>query len=162
MCLIFSLVTRKPAIVHLTKGIDQFLPCSPDTNLPIKWRISDSTLLPGPRHTVLSQGLIIKPSFSDAGLYTCETMETVDGRVHRKTVVQYLIQVDDTITVVRNLKAAVITLAVLMGLLILLMCSPLVIRHAKAQKQNLIGPKVAEEEEVEGENDNCCTVIEID
>ncbi|KAM7376675.1 hypothetical protein PAMP_006391 [Pampus punctatissimus] len=118
---------------------DQFLPCSPDTNLPVSWRFFDSALLPGSRHTVLSLGLIITPSISDAGIYTCETVETVNGKAHHKTVVQYIIHVEDTISVVRNLKAAVITLAALIGLLILLMCSPFVIRHVKAKKQTAIG-----------------------
>ncbi|XP_062296747.1 semaphorin-4E-like [Scomber scombrus] len=122
---------RKPDVVHLTMGIAQFLLCSPETNLPINWRFSDSTLLPGPRHTVLSQGLIIIPSLSDTGLYTCETVETVNGELHQKTVVQYLIQVEDTTTVIRYLRVAVATLATLTGLLILLCI--------KARKRNRIG-----------------------
>ncbi|XP_070776905.1 semaphorin-4E-like [Enoplosus armatus] len=132
MCPI-SKLKKTPAIVHLTVEIAQFLPCSPKTNLPIIWLFSDSILLPSPRHTVLSQGLIIRPSFSDSGLYTCETVETVKSKVHRKTVVQYLVQVQDTNTVVRNLRAAVITLAAFACLLISFMCSGLVIRHLKAK-----------------------------
>ncbi|XP_044022132.1 semaphorin-4E-like isoform X2 [Siniperca chuatsi] len=138
MCPISEL-KKKPAVIHLTIGIAQFLPCSPETNLPISWRFSDSILLPGPRHTVLSHGLIIRPSYSDSGLYTCETVETVKSKMHRKTVVQYLVQVEDTKTVVRNLRVAVITLAVFTGLLILFMRSGLVIRHLKAKKQSHIG-----------------------
>ncbi|XP_067469895.1 semaphorin-4E-like isoform X1 [Thunnus thynnus] len=119
MCPISDL-KRKPDVVHLIMGIAQFLPCSPETNLPVSWRFSNSTLLPGPRHTVLSQGLIIRPSLSDADLYTCETVEMVNGKVHRKMVVQYLIQVEDTKTLVRNLKVAVIALSVILGSLSLL------------------------------------------
>ncbi|XP_035529627.1 semaphorin-4E-like [Morone saxatilis] len=130
MCPISEL-KMTPTVVHLTIGVAQFLPCSPETNLPISWRFSDSILLPGPRHTVLSQGLIIRPSYSDSGLYTCETVERVKSKVHRKTVVQYLVQVQDVYTVVRNLRLAVITLAVSTGLLIL--CSSLVIRHLNAK-----------------------------
>ncbi|KAF3844522.1 hypothetical protein F7725_007685, partial [Dissostichus mawsoni] len=120
----------------LKSKIAQFLPCSPKTNLPISWRLSDSILLPGPRHTVLSLGLIIRPSYSESGIYTCETVETVKGKVHRKTVVQYYVQVQDPSTLVRTLKAAVIVLSCL---LILLICSVLVIRRIQAKKLNHIG-----------------------
>ncbi|XP_059209551.1 semaphorin-4E-like [Centropristis striata] len=117
MCPVSEL-KKKPAIVHLITGIAQFLPCSPETNLPVKWRLSDSILLPGPRHNVLSQGLIIRPSYSDSGIYSCETVETVKGKVHRKTVVQYFVQVHDTYTLIKIMQAAVITLAVFTCLLI--------------------------------------------
>ncbi|KAK1894297.1 Semaphorin-4E [Dissostichus eleginoides] len=135
MCPISDLKKQHP-IVHLNIRIAQFLPCSPKTNLPISWRLSDSILLPGPRHTVLSLGLIIRPSYSDSGIYTCETVETVKGKVHRKTVVQYFVQVQDPSTLVRTLKAAVIVLSCL---LILLICSVLVIRRIQAKKLNHIG-----------------------
>lgn len=138
VCLISSSVKKKPDIVHLTIGRAQFLPCSPETNIPLGWRFHDSILPPGPRHTALSQGLIIRPSSSDSGLYTCETVETVKGKMHRKTVVQYLVQVQDTDTLVRNLKAAGITLAAVTCLLMLLICSALLIRHLKAKEQNHI------------------------
>ncbi|XP_056249215.1 semaphorin-4E-like isoform X2 [Seriola aureovittata] len=127
---------KKPAIVHITVGIAQFLRCSPSTNLLISWRFSDNILPPGPRHTVLSQGLIIRPSYSDAGLYTCETLETVKGKVHRETVVRYLVRVQDTNTLVSRLKAAAITLALLVVSLILIMCRRIICR--KAKKQNNI------------------------
>ncbi|GAA6221738.1 semaphorin-4E-like [Lates japonicus] len=130
---------KKPAIVHLTVGIMQLLPCSPDTNLPVSWRFFDSILPSGPRYTVLSQGLIFRPSYSDAGLYTCETAETVKGKVHRKTVVQYLVQVQDTNGLVRILKTAVIILAVFSTVLTVHMCIGPLIIHIKAKKQNNIG-----------------------
>ncbi|KAL7379499.1 hypothetical protein ABVT39_000139 [Epinephelus coioides] len=126
-----SELKKKPAVIHLVTGTAQFLPCSPETNLPISWHFSDSILLPAPRHTVLSQGLIITPSSSDSGIYTCETVETVKGRVHRKTVVQYVVQVQDTNTLIRTMKAVVITLAALSCLLILLICSTLVLKAKK-------------------------------
>ncbi|XP_022606838.1 semaphorin-4E-like [Seriola dumerili] len=106
------------------------------TNLPISWRFSDNILPPGPRHTVLRQGLIIRPSYSDAGFYTCETVETVKGKVHRETVVRYLVRVQDTNTLVRSLKAAAITLALLVVSLILIMCRRIIC--LKAKKQNNI------------------------
>ncbi|XP_035850674.1 semaphorin-4E-like [Sander lucioperca] len=138
MCPISEL-KNKPAVVYLMPGLVQFLSCSPETNLPISWRLSESILLTGPRHTVLSQGLIIRPSNSDSGIYTCETVETVKGKVHRKTVVQYFVEVQDTNTLFRTMRVAVIILADLACLLMLLICSALVIRHLKAKKQNHIG-----------------------
>ncbi|XP_010742463.3 semaphorin-4E isoform X1 [Larimichthys crocea] len=130
MCPISEL--KNPAIAHLTIGVAQLLQCSPETNLPIIWHFSGNILLPGARHTVLDQGLIIRPSYSDSGLYTCETVEIVKSKVHRKIVVQYMVQVQDVNTVVRNLRTAVITLAVFASLLLFFS----VIRHLKAKEQN--------------------------
>lgn len=133
MCVfLISSSVKNPAIVHLTIGVAQLLQCSPETNLPIIWRFSGNILLPGARHTVLDQGLIIRPSYSDSGLYTCETVEIVKSKVHRKIVVQYMVQVQDVNTVVRNLRTAVITLAVFASLLLFFS----VIRHLKAKEQN--------------------------
>ncbi|KAF3701454.1 Semaphorin-4E Semaphorin-7 Semaphorin-Z7 [Channa argus] len=126
----------KPAIIHLTLGAAQFLPCSPKTNLPVSWRFSNSIDFPGPQHTVLRQGLIIRPSISDAGLYTCETTETVKGKVHQKTVIQYLVQIQHSNTKVMNLKVAVIALAAYSSLLTLLLCSYFVTSLKKANKWN--------------------------
>uniref|UniRef100_A0A672G8N7 Sema domain-containing protein n=1 Tax=Salarias fasciatus TaxID=181472 RepID=A0A672G8N7_SALFA len=89
-------VTKEPEAVVLIKDRAQFLPCHPDTNLPTSWRFADDILHPGPRLTPVSQGLIITPSSSDAGLYTCETLQDIGGRMHRRTVIQYLVQVQDT------------------------------------------------------------------
>ncbi|XP_063765271.1 semaphorin-4E-like [Eleginops maclovinus] len=94
MCPISDL-NKKPPIVYLNIRTAQFLPCSPKTNLPISWRLSDSILLPSPRHIVLSLGLIIRPSYSESGIYTCETVETVKGKVHRTMVVQYFVQEEE-------------------------------------------------------------------
>uniref|UniRef100_A0A3Q1I1Q0 Sema domain-containing protein n=1 Tax=Anabas testudineus TaxID=64144 RepID=A0A3Q1I1Q0_ANATE len=119
-------------------NISQFLPCSPETNLPVSWRFSSSVLYPGPQHTLISQGLVIRPSYSDAGLYTCETVETVKGKEHHKTVVQYFVQIQDTNNIIRNLKVTVITLAGFATVLILVICRLFLIRQM-AKKQNHIG-----------------------
>lgn len=111
LCLSPSAGENDVITVHLAPRIAQFLPCTPDTNLPVSWRRSGIILHPGPRHRLLSQGLIIWPSSSDAGLYTCETVETVKGREHRKTVVQYLIEVQNLSAQVLSLQIAVIFLA---------------------------------------------------
>ncbi|XP_043999366.1 semaphorin-4E-like [Gambusia affinis] len=79
--------------IQLTLDVAQFLPCSPDTNFPIIWNFSGSILEPSPRHILLSQGLILTPSFTDQGFYTCETVEVVKGREHRKAMIQYNVKV---------------------------------------------------------------------
>ncbi|KAG7226323.1 hypothetical protein INR49_003075 [Caranx melampygus] len=129
-----STFQKEPTVVYLTAEIAQFLPCSPGTNLPVRWCFSDSILPPGPRHTVLSQGLIIRPSSSDAGLYTCETVELVKGKVHREIVIQYLLQAHDTQSLVRKLMITLIVMGVV--LLVLVYC--LRITCIKAKKQGIV------------------------
>ncbi|XP_043999359.1 semaphorin-4E-like [Gambusia affinis] len=90
-----SHLSKQITDIHLTLDVAQFLPCNPDTNLPISWRFSGSILKPSPRHTLLSQGLVLKPSLTDQGLYTCETVEVVKGRKHRKAVIQYNVKVSE-------------------------------------------------------------------
>ncbi|XP_029941429.1 semaphorin-4E-like [Salarias fasciatus] len=157
--------------VVLIKDRAQFLPCHPDTNLPTSWRFADDILHPGPRLTPVSQGLIITPSSSDAGLYTCETLQDIGGRMHRRTVIQYLVQVQDTCnlvpvqetstpvvpvqdastpvvpvqdtsttvpvqdsrTLVRTLKGALITLVVFTG--VVLIFTLVLLHHLKSRNQ---------------------------
>ncbi|XP_029969934.1 semaphorin-4E-like [Salarias fasciatus] len=110
-----SLPTKLPEAVVLTINSAHFLPCRPDTNLPTSWRFSENILNPGPRHTPISQGLITIPSATDAGLYTCETVENIRGKMHRRRVIQYLVQVQDPSINARKLKAAGIALIVFLG-----------------------------------------------
>ncbi|XP_023208624.1 semaphorin-4D-like isoform X5 [Xiphophorus maculatus] len=90
-----SHLSKQITDIHLTADVAQFLPCSPDTNLPMRWRFSGKILEPGPRHILLSQGLVLTPSFTDEGLYTCETVEVVKGREHKKAVIQYNVKVSE-------------------------------------------------------------------
>ncbi|XP_041828131.1 semaphorin-4E-like isoform X2 [Melanotaenia boesemani] len=125
---------KEPIIVYLAIDIAQFLPCSPEINLPVSWRLLDNLVHPGPRHTLLSQGLIIRPSSSDGGLYTCETVEAVKGRMHREVVIQYLVKVQDPYSVVSELKGAVFGVAVFAGLLAFV-----ILRQLKEKKLNRVG-----------------------
>uniref|UniRef100_A0A3Q4H7M6 Si:ch211-129c21.1 n=1 Tax=Neolamprologus brichardi TaxID=32507 RepID=A0A3Q4H7M6_NEOBR len=115
----------------------QLLPCSPDTNLPIIWYFSHNVLHFGPQFTVLSLGLIIRPSYSDAGLYRCETVEAVKGRVHRKTIAQYLVKVHDTDAIITNLRAAVCTMAAVVSLVSFSKVVFMVIGYLKSKKETL-------------------------
>lgn len=98
---IFVVVLAPPTVpkqitaVRLTAGVAQFLPCSPDTNLPVRWSFSGAVLQPGPRHLLLSQGLVVTPSSADAGLYSCHTVEDVRGREHRRAAVRYQVEVHE-------------------------------------------------------------------
>ncbi|XP_047467411.1 semaphorin-4E-like [Mugil cephalus] len=131
MCPI-SHLNKEPDVVYLTIGLAQFLQCSPKTNHPIRWHCSGRILYPGPRHILVSQGLIITPSLSDAGLYTCETAEAVKGRVYRQTVIQYLVHIQDSDSALRSMEIAVICLAAFASALTLLIAG----FHLKAKKQN--------------------------
>uniref|UniRef100_A0A672J7R6 Sema domain-containing protein n=1 Tax=Salarias fasciatus TaxID=181472 RepID=A0A672J7R6_SALFA len=129
-----SLPTKLPEAVVLTINSAHFLPCRPDTNLPTSWRFSENILNPGPRHTPISQGLITIPSATDAGLYTCETVENIRGKMHRRRVIQYLVQVQDPSINARKLKAAGIALIVFLVFLLIGLC--LLFIHRKWKKRN--------------------------
>lgn len=110
---IFVVVLAPPTVpkqittVRLTAGIAQFLPCSPDTNLPVSWSFSGVVLQPGPRHLLLSQGLVVTPSSTDGGLYSCDTVEDVHGREHRRAVVRYLVELHGRHGVTRMQEVAI-------------------------------------------------------
>lgn len=127
---------KKPVTVYFNVNISQLLPCSPDTNLPITWYFSHNVLHFGPQFTVLSLGLIIRPSYSDAGLYRCETVEAVKGRVHRKTIAQYLVKVHDTDAIITNLRAAVCIMAAVVSLVSFSKAVFMVIGYLKSKKGN--------------------------
>lgn len=127
---------KKPVTVYFNVNISQLLPCSPDTNLPIIWYFSHNVLHFGPQFTVLSLGLIIRPSYSDAGLYRCETVEAVKGRVHRKTIAQYLVKVHDTDAIMTNLSAAVCIMAAVVSLVSFSKVVFMVIGYLKSKKGN--------------------------
>uniref|UniRef100_A0A667YLM0 Sema domain-containing protein n=1 Tax=Myripristis murdjan TaxID=586833 RepID=A0A667YLM0_9TELE len=94
LCVSAVMLNTRPFNIPLTVGISQLLPCSVDSNLPVSWWYHGRIISPGPRHTVLKQGLLIeKPTKADAGLYSCHTMETVKGKPHYKMVFQYLLRV---------------------------------------------------------------------
>uniref|UniRef100_A0A3P9BHT1 Si:ch211-129c21.1 n=1 Tax=Maylandia zebra TaxID=106582 RepID=A0A3P9BHT1_9CICH len=128
---------KKPVTVYFNVNISQLLPCSPDTNLPIIWYFSHNVLHFGPQFTVLSLGLIIRPSYSDAGLYRCETVEAVKGRVHRKTIAQYLVKVHDTDAIMTNLRAAVCIMAAVVSLVSFSKAVFMVIGYLKSKKGNI-------------------------
>ena len=70
------------------------LSCHLHSNLAqVVWRFSDRTLHSNHRYYIYSGGLLIlSASESDAGLYTCESVEQINGRTHNRTVAVYRLQ----------------------------------------------------------------------
>ncbi|KAM3875977.1 semaphorin-4E [Diretmus argenteus] len=70
------------------------LPCQLDSNLAqVHWRFSDRTLHSDNKYYIYSGGLLIlNASRSDAGLYTCVSVEQANGRTHNWTTAVYRLQ----------------------------------------------------------------------
>ncbi|KAM7388481.1 hypothetical protein PAMP_024652 [Pampus punctatissimus] len=67
------------------------LPCQLHSNLAqVLWRSSDQTLHSNHKYYIYSEGLLIlSASESDAGLYTCDSVEQINGRTYNRTVAVY-------------------------------------------------------------------------
>ncbi|XP_074491981.1 semaphorin-4E isoform X2 [Sebastes fasciatus] len=67
------------------------LPCQLHSNLAqVLWRFSDQTLHSNHKYYIYSGGLLILgASESDAGLYTCDSVELINGRPYNRTVAVY-------------------------------------------------------------------------
>ncbi|XP_076582368.1 semaphorin-4E [Chaetodon auriga] len=70
------------------------LPCQIHSNLAqVLWRFSDQTLHSNNKYYIYSGGLLIlSASESDAGLYTCHSVEQISGRTYNRTVAAYQLQ----------------------------------------------------------------------
>lgn len=70
------------------------LPCQLHSNLAqVLWRFSDQTLHSNNKYYIYSGGLLIlSASESDAGLYTCGSVEQINGRTYNRTVAVYQLQ----------------------------------------------------------------------
>ncbi|KAG7233965.1 hypothetical protein INR49_028679 [Caranx melampygus] len=70
------------------------LPCQLHSNLAeVHWRFSDQTLHSNHKYYIYSEGLLIlSASESDAGLYTCDSVEQINGRTYNRTVAVYHLQ----------------------------------------------------------------------
>ncbi|KAM7410239.1 hypothetical protein PAMA_001606 [Pampus argenteus] len=67
------------------------LPCQLHSNLAqVLWRSSDQILHSNHKYYIYSEGLLIlSASESDAGLYTCDSVEQINGRTYNRTVAVY-------------------------------------------------------------------------
>ncbi|XP_054458808.1 semaphorin-4E [Anoplopoma fimbria] len=72
------------------------LPCQLHSNLAqVLWRFSDQTLHSSNKYYIYSGGLLILgASELDAGLYTCDSVELINGRAYNRTVAVYHLQLD--------------------------------------------------------------------
>lgn len=70
------------------------LHCQLHSNLAqVHWRFSDQTLHSDHKYYIYDGGLLIlHASESDAGLYTCDSVEQINGRTYNRTVVVYHLQ----------------------------------------------------------------------
>uniref|UniRef100_A0A3B4WPZ5 Si:ch211-129c21.1 n=1 Tax=Seriola lalandi dorsalis TaxID=1841481 RepID=A0A3B4WPZ5_SERLL len=64
------------------------LPCQLHSNLAeVHWRFSDQTLHSNHKYYIYSGGLLIlSASESDAGFYTCDSVELINGKTYNRTV----------------------------------------------------------------------------
>ncbi|XP_051232434.1 semaphorin-4E [Dicentrarchus labrax] len=70
------------------------LPCQLHSNLAqVLWRFADQTLHSNNKYYIYSGGLLIlSASESDVGLYTCDSVEQINGRTYNRTVAVYQLQ----------------------------------------------------------------------
>ncbi|XP_076009159.1 semaphorin-4E-like [Genypterus blacodes] len=70
------------------------LPCQLHSNLAkVHWRLHQETLQSNHKYVFYSGGLLILDAAeSDAGLYSCDSVEHVNNRVHNRTVAVYRLQ----------------------------------------------------------------------
>ncbi|XP_029286341.1 semaphorin-4E [Cottoperca gobio] len=78
----------------LVPGNNIQLPCQLHSNLAqVLWRFSHQTLHSNSKYYIYSGGLLIlRASESDAGLYTCDSVELINGRAYNRTVAVYQLQ----------------------------------------------------------------------
>ncbi|KAM3620313.1 uncharacterized protein V6R79_021414 [Siganus canaliculatus] len=96
-------VTRCPqpdpvAAVDLTLVLDNNiqLPCQMHSNLAqVLWRFSDQTLHSNDKYYIYNGGLLIlSASHPDAGVYSCHSVEHINGRMYNQTVAVYHLKLD--------------------------------------------------------------------
>ncbi|KAM9762332.1 semaphorin-4E [Menidia menidia] len=75
----------------LVPGNNMRLPCRPHSNLArIHWRFSDRPLPPDDKYYVYSGGLLVlNLTESDAGSYSCDSVEQIKDRTYNRTVEVY-------------------------------------------------------------------------
>ncbi|XP_067370373.1 semaphorin-4E isoform X1 [Channa argus] len=77
------------------------LPCQLHSNLAqVLWRFFDRTLHSDHKYYIYNRGLLIlSASKSDTGLYTCYSVEQINGRTYNRTVAVYHLQLNTDPTV---------------------------------------------------------------
>uniref|UniRef100_A0A8C6TIK7 Si:ch211-129c21.1 n=1 Tax=Neogobius melanostomus TaxID=47308 RepID=A0A8C6TIK7_9GOBI len=80
-----------PVDVVLTAGNSVQLPCELHSNLAhVVWQFNHQLLLPNEKYHIYSGRLLIfDSSESDTGLYICDSVEQINGRMHNRTMAVY-------------------------------------------------------------------------
>ncbi|KAJ7993001.1 hypothetical protein DPEC_G00267920 [Dallia pectoralis] len=86
--------TVKPENYTLFPGNNIKLSCTPDSNLAeVHWLFSGQPLFSDTKYYIYDEGLLIhNASAEDAGRYTCESAERVNGRTLTRTMAIYQLQ----------------------------------------------------------------------
>ena len=97
MCVSVCLCALDPVAAvdfTLVPGNNIQLPCQIHSNLAqVLWRFSDQTLHSDTKYYIYSGGLLIlSASETDAGLYTCISVEHINDRTYNRTVAVYQLQ----------------------------------------------------------------------
>ncbi|XP_071216439.1 semaphorin-4E-like [Salvelinus alpinus] len=111
-------VPVKPLPLPFNVGSSIHLPCQPASNLAqVSWHFARQPLQLRDRYQMLSQDLLIVSAIaSDAGRYTCQSLEEVKGRLYTRTEAAYILQPTKTLLV---LQIYVALLSVLLGVVVL-------------------------------------------
>nr|XP_029508418.1 semaphorin-4E-like [Oncorhynchus nerka] len=111
-------VPVKPLTLPFNVGSSIHLPCQPASNLAqVSWHFAKQPLQLRDRYQMLSQDLLIVSALaSDAGRYTCQSLEEVKGRLYTRTEAAYILQPTKTLLV---LQLSVALLSVLLGVVVL-------------------------------------------
>ncbi|KAK2835759.1 hypothetical protein Q5P01_016243 [Channa striata] len=85
----------------LVPGNNIQLPCQLHSNLAeVLWRFFNQTLYSDHKYYIYNGGLLLlSASKSDAGLYTCDSVEQINGRTYNRTVAVYNLQLKTDPTV---------------------------------------------------------------
>ncbi|XP_036817452.1 semaphorin-4E-like [Oncorhynchus mykiss] len=111
-------VPVKPLTLPFNVGSPIHLPCQPASNLAqVSWHFAKQPLQLRDRYQMLSQDLLIVSALaSDAGRYTCQSLEEVKGQLYTRTEAAYILQPTKTLLV---LQTSVALLSVLLGVVVL-------------------------------------------
>uniref|UniRef100_A0A8C8FMU2 Uncharacterized protein n=1 Tax=Oncorhynchus tshawytscha TaxID=74940 RepID=A0A8C8FMU2_ONCTS len=109
---------KHPLTLPFNVGSSIHLPCQPASNLAqVSWHFAKQPLQLRDRYQMLSQDLLIVSALaSDAGRYTCQSLEEVKGRLYTRTEAAYILQPTKTLLV---LQLSVALLSVLLGVVVL-------------------------------------------
>ncbi|XP_062310065.1 semaphorin-4E-like [Osmerus eperlanus] len=91
-----------------------YLPCQSDSNLAqVHWHFSGKPLQLSAKHLVHNSGIyILDATKANAGIYTCEAVEEVKGRLYRRTLAAYQLQTKVSLSLIYQV--AVVALSVVL------------------------------------------------